>query len=553
MITGLFLFSLRAFAAEAGIPAVFINTVKHNGAEMTKDMGWQDTGILVMDAEGTVIKSDEAGKIKIRGNSTAAGEKKPYNIKFSEKTDLFGFGKASTYCLLANCFDPTLIRNTLALDLADETGLSYTPEHKFVELTVDGVYQGCYLLTEKVETGSQRIDLDIDNGDFLIETEQDRVEAGVTYITPGGEFRFSLSDPEEPTEEQESVISAVLEEIYRTVKEGSFEQIAKVIDIDSFVKFYVFNEYLKNVDFAYSSTYYYYKDGKLYAGPVWDYDLSQGNAGQMYGNYFSGDGSTGYENLWCVKSWYKYLMADSQFVSLVKKELRNDGERFRKLYREGGAVDQMISSFGSLFKKNYSPLEEGGAGWEEGKCYSELEAVPFASFEENVVFLKNWLLNRDKDIQKEIGTFSAEAQKTMLKALGRPLFSASWFIDTDGSWKIRNSAGEIVRNAWLCDDAIPENGTSIWYLLDEEGRMVEGGLVRENEDTWYSLETEHNGHYGMLRYQNGEYDGVPISFSGEHDGTFGKILNQEAVTALLEKFGEGTFRGTETVVYTSSF
>ena len=54
---------------------------------------YRDCAIRVIDVYGNVVE-DKDSSIKIRGNSTSSGAKKPYNFKFSGKTEILGMGKA---------------------------------------------------------------------------------------------------------------------------------------------------------------------------------------------------------------------------------------------------------------------------------------------------------------------------------------------------------------------------------------------------------------------------------------------------------------------------
>lgn len=133
-------------------------------------------------------------------------------------------------------------------------------------------------------------------------------------------------------------------------------------------------------------------------------------------------------------------------------------------------------------------------------------------------------------------------------------FSEYWFQDTDGSWKVRDNAGNIIKNAWLCDDAVLANGQNVWYLLDANGNMLTQGLVQDQTGNYYSLETNHNGFYGMLRYQSGVYDGVNLSLESSHSGGFAKILNQDGINALASKYGVTNVSiDNSNCVYTSTF
>ncbi len=100
------------------------------------------------------------GKIQIkgRGNTTWGAPKKPYKIKLNAKTDLFGMGKNKHWVLLANYYDPSSLRNKLALDMSGAMGLNYQ-QSVWVNVILDGACQGVYQLCEHVRVGSTRTDI----------------------------------------------------------------------------------------------------------------------------------------------------------------------------------------------------------------------------------------------------------------------------------------------------------------------------------------------------------------------------------------------------------
>ena len=187
------------------VPQIRVTTENSNGTELQKDDGYVNASIAITDTDGSVLS--DSCVFKVRGNTTAMTFilKKAFTIKFEKKKDVLGMGKAKKWALIANTFDPTQLRNELAFSLADEMGLPYTSQRKYVELWVDGSYRGCYQLFEPVQEGKDRVDIDIESNDgmkdFLLEYEASRTEDGVSYITAGG-MRFALSDPDEPTDEQ---------------------------------------------------------------------------------------------------------------------------------------------------------------------------------------------------------------------------------------------------------------------------------------------------------------------------------------------------------------
>lgn len=239
-------------------------------------------------ADGSLCFAGRIEEMRSRGNSSWALDKKGFQIKLENSADLFGMGEAKTWVLLANGFDETGIRNSIALDMARETGLAFTPEYETVDLYCNGEYQGNYLLCEKVQAQPDRVD--IGNG-FLIERElQDRYEIAVYlegqggFVTERGDY-YLIEYPENPTEEQIEEIRNFVQEAEDTIfaEQGIHPETGKrwteYLDADSFVKKYLLEEVTKNYDGGVTSAFYYMPEGeeKLYAGPAWDYDVIFGN------------------------------------------------------------------------------------------------------------------------------------------------------------------------------------------------------------------------------------------------------------------------------------
>lgn len=130
-----------------------------------------------------------------------------------------------------------------------------------------------------------------------------------------------------------------------------------------------------------------------------------------------------------------------------------------------------------------------------------------------------------------LNTITAQAAEQV------PTFSEYWYQSEDGAWHIKDGNGNTIKNGWVCDDAVASNGQNIWYLIDANGNMVSHGLVKDQTGNIYSLETNHNGYYGMLRHTSGNYDGVYLDIEQSHDGAFGKIKNADGINALQSKYG----------------
>ena len=88
--------------------------------------------------------------------------------------------------------------------------------------------------------------------------------------------------------------------------------------------------------------------------------------------------------------------------------------------------------------------------------------------------------------------------------------------------------------------------------------MLSAGLVQDLSGNFYSIETDHNGFYGMLRYIDGWYNcngqQVYLRFSHNHDGSFGAVINPDGLAKLKEIYQVTPFAiGNQQCVYTATF
>ena len=300
--------------------------------------------------------------------------------------------KSKKWVLLANMFDPTLLRNDIALDLAEQLGVPYTPRHLYVDVTMDKTYLGSYLLTQPVRVGKNHVDLNLENGDFLIECERERVEEDTTYIiTELQHIRFIVKEAESDTEE----ILACLRKAEEALATHELDRISEVIDVDSFVNDYILNEYLLQSDVANSSSYFFWKNGKLYAGPAWDFDLSAGNYNpgieDYYRVFYDEDGNS-YRGFFVNQNYYYRMLYECPaFVELVKARFAAIQPIIRNIYAEGGAIDQTLEACGNSFLRNFEQ-----AGWDVSSSYAQWQYPPLETYEENVEYLRQWLKNRNE-------------------------------------------------------------------------------------------------------------------------------------------------------------
>ena len=369
---------------------------------------------------------DNASNIKIRGNTTSTQPKKSWNIKLSKKQSVLGMDKGKKWCLLANSMDKSLMRDFLSYNFGLENGVKYTSQSRYVDVYLNGEYQGNYQMCEPVEAKEGRVEIDAENpdsGDILLELGH-RDEEDVYYFQTSDALKFDVNDPDINNSEGNTYKRKVefakkcindFEGLFKNNKQPTLEGLSKLIDVDSFVNFYIANELFKNVDIAFSSTRFYIKDGMIYAGPMWDLDLSSGNCNSSYYRdyYVKGDSTKGF---YCTKFLYfKNLMNNSGFAEKVKQRYRELQYKIQSLYRtdstEVNSIDYLVNRYGESFKRNYNTKSSGGAGWSVNNDdgYSYAGESRWHSWQDPINFLRDWLERRNDWLSTEWGIDKEEA------------------------------------------------------------------------------------------------------------------------------------------------
>lgn len=242
-----------------------------------KDTKYPDNSVSFTMNDDTL--SYDNVEIKGRGNFTWAQLKKPYQIKFSENTSLFNRGSTKKWVLLADYLDGSHLRNDTAFYLADLLDENYTHQGNPVELYIDDGYRGLYYIVKKIGVNKAGVNLKNEDG-VLIELDNSygKDESCVYDIKNNCYVVKDIVEEEYTALALENFISS-LNPIYKAIENQNYNTIAEIIDIDSFAKYYLLNEFTVNPD-AYNSSFYMYQDGKgtkIYAGPVWDFDMALGN------------------------------------------------------------------------------------------------------------------------------------------------------------------------------------------------------------------------------------------------------------------------------------
>jgi len=256
--------------------------------------------------------------------------------------------------------DKSLIRNLLTFKLARDMG-RYASRTRLCELMLNGEYWGVYVFMEKVKRDSSRVNIsklnpdeisgDDITGGYIIKI--DKFDGGNSgdgwpspyrppnYSNPNQQIYFQFDYPknDEIVPQQKAYIQQFITDFETALLSKPLDDQVSgyktYIDIGSFIDFAIINEVTRNID-AYRLSTFLYKDkssqgGKLFIGPIWDYNLAFGNA-----DYCLGWSKEGWawdfnnicnEDFWLIPFWWRRFMVDREFTTLLKNrwlELRND-------------------------------------------------------------------------------------------------------------------------------------------------------------------------------------------------------------------------------------
>ena len=281
---------------------------------------------LTEDAKNQVIDD-----IHGRGHASWLCPKKSYQIKFNKKIALIdGTGKEKKWVLSAQYADPLRMSDIISKRIAGYIRSDFSPKAIWINFYYDGEYRGVYELSEKNEVKSGRINIsnledeyekqdpeygkhaDLRTaynsygmqfryqdgltgpdkaGGFLIEMNDDLYDEdnGFTYKAGDRTRGMNIKSPEHGSREYVSNVSEFFQEfadaIYAVDEDGAYtgknpgtgKYFYEYCDIDSLADTYLMQLILSNWD-AFKRSLYFYKDidDIMFAGPIWDMDLTIG-------------------------------------------------------------------------------------------------------------------------------------------------------------------------------------------------------------------------------------------------------------------------------------
>ncbi|HLG38668.1 MAG TPA: CotH kinase family protein [Chitinophagaceae bacterium] len=410
----------------SNLPIIIINT---NGQTIVDDPKiMADMGIIY---NGAGVRNNVTdpfnhynGKIgiEIRGQSSQMFPMKSYGFELwdntgnSQEKSLFGLQKESDWILYAPYTDKTLMRNFLAYTMSRELG-HWASNCRFAEVVINGDYKGIYVFMERIKRGSGRVGIakinatdvsgDAVTGGYIFSLDKEPNGWFSSFVTPGStngakrQFSYVYPKPENIVQPQKDYIKSYVDSFENALAGAQFQDpvngVRKFADLPSFIDYFIVNEISRNVD-GYRLSSYFYKDrnsrnSKIFAGPVWDYDLAFRNA-----NYCDGWKTTGWAydfNIVCpgdgaglIPFWWNNFMKDTAF----KGSLRCRWKQLRSTTLSEGHFVYLVDSITALINE---ARQRHFQRWPVLGVYIWPNPSPLAAtYEQEIAFLKSWIHDR---------------------------------------------------------------------------------------------------------------------------------------------------------------
>ena len=376
-----------------------------------------------LDGKGEYSDYSGTGRIRGRGNSSwKYYKKKPYKFKLDTKSKLLGLDKAKNWNLLSNYRDVTDMMNVFAFETARWMGMPHTNHSRFVEVFLNGDYVGVYQLTEKIEMGKNRVDIDEVEGVLLSIDLDDgpslSPEATDNFWSEVYSFSMEVKDPEVFSLALMDSIRDDFAVLENAIKARDYALVDSLMDIPSFIGILQLHEFLYNVEIDAPRSLYLYKDkgGKYTFGPVWDwdaaYDFDWSNWTENH-TYFSDYRELIYGKdpvkatgaAYHINKFFRDMFGDPTFVAQYKKAW---ADRSDSIYVHGW--EEVEKYIAEMNKGAYSrdvkrwPLTMTTGGW-----WGETYTTTFVPSEE-IDKMSTWLKRRKNYLDQIIADYPETAE-----------------------------------------------------------------------------------------------------------------------------------------------
>jgi hypothetical protein len=410
----------------SNLPIVVINTNGHTILDEPKipaGLKIYNKGNGQRNSLTDVPQFDGYSGIEIRGSSSQSFPKKSYGFESwdaqgnSIDTSFLGMPSESDWILNANYTDKSFVRNVMAYQVWQNMG-HYGTRYHFVEVILNGQYQGIYIFSEKIKRDKNRLNIsklsttqnsgDEVTGGYIFKIDKQTGSGGSGWnssylpsVSSGGQkifFQYEYPKEEDITSQQRIYLQSNVYTFETALKSAGFADTSngfrKFADENTFIDYFLVNEISKNVDGYRISTFLNKerdsKGGKIRMGPVWDYDIAWHNA-----NYCEGDIFTGwayqfpcYDDYWQVPFWWSRLLEDPRY----KNNLACRWMNLRQTILSNAWFDHYIDSIsGQLMEAQQRNFTQ----WPILGVYVWPNPLPLATnYSGEVSTLKTWMHNR---------------------------------------------------------------------------------------------------------------------------------------------------------------
>lgn len=383
-------FKIRTYA----LPVLSIQ-LPHSIDFVTKD-DYVNAQISIINPDETWMIENVSAEFRGRGNGSWWGyEQKSYRIKFNEKQSVFSEESSRHWVIVPGGHDFSGLRSHLAFKITKSVldNIEYTSENTLVEVFVNGLYHGVYQWMEHVRVDNGRVDIDSDYGinDTGYLLEYDSYASGIEGIdyfwVPGLRYAFTVHSPDPQdypafTDEpiyrgQVTYIKNYLTQVSNAIFNNDFNTLLNLVDMDSMVDMYIIHELFKNTDTGWSSFYMYKKpNGKLFFGPIWDFDFTAGisRGDSSTSGIYVGD-SARYHTDFTSSEWFISLMTQPAFIS-----------RFKSRYQAVTSdITEVINHTFELTDLYHQSFSRDALKWQWHNNYSSDQQA-----------VKQWLISRNQ-------------------------------------------------------------------------------------------------------------------------------------------------------------
>ncbi|MGH3474556.1 MAG: CotH kinase family protein [Aeromicrobium sp.] len=423
----------------SGLSAVYFNTNEGHAID-TRSRYYEGEFNMTADNKAGLncpaVPTQKLSVMKGRGNYSWSFRRQSYTLKLGDDVDICGMGENKKYALVSQDYDKALARNALAQYVGKKfDNMAWTPDSVPVDLYLNGVYKGNYMLVERIAIDSDRIDIDeLKGGEDCQDVETPEDQVGVPShpnnnppcvtggyilewdfrrgadvdVTAGGRGWVGIKDPEFDrdrenaitdqgiTTQQTNYIDNYLGQTDSALlSAASNNNWMNYIDMASAVDYYLAMEYMKPVDGHMWASVYMYKprNGKLFFGPMWDFDLAAGSANRA-GNVVSSSSWYLRDNLQvsamqpecssCTKynTWFNQLNKNSAFKAAKAKRWNE----VQATLNVSGFLDGHKANIATSAAQTY-------ASYNHSYRISQYQVIK-SDFDADYSYLRSWASNR---------------------------------------------------------------------------------------------------------------------------------------------------------------